>query len=92
MTGDDLTLEDVELCIKVLTRFIQKYREAERVLASLARYRVYARPEDRLAELILARQYQGQPPASGEPELEAELSEEEKERLERIKAKLTGNG
>jgi len=82
--SDEITLDDVELAIRILEIFMEKYRRAERVLSRLGVYQSRARSlEERIAEMVLQKQQE-------ESQLininaEEELTEEEKQRIEELK-------
>lgn len=86
--SDEITLEDVEMAIKILTKFMDKYREAERVLSRLSSLQNRGGSlEERLAQMIVAsRQGNNAVPSNDvQPPVEQELTEEEKQRIEELK-------
>ena len=89
---EGLTLEDVQLAIKIIRTYLRLVREAESALHELARYtsRGYRRPEDAITEAILQGALpQFRPARRAEEEEEAyELTEEERKRLEELKQKI----
>lgn len=85
---DNITLEDIELCIKILRRFMIEYKNAERVLSSLTSSQRFSRPEDRFVQMILANKYKLNQEQTIEQIEDIELSEEEKEKLKKIKEEL----
>ena len=89
---EDITLEDVQLAVKIIRTYLRLVREAESALRELGRYhaRGYRRPEDVITEAILTGGIPGmqRPPQRAEPEEELEISSEEMERLQEIKRKV----
>ena len=85
---DSITLEDVELCIKILRRFMIEYKNAERVLSSITSTSRFSRPEDRFVQMILANKYKLNQEQNIEQFEDIELSSEEKEKLKKIKEEL----
>jgi len=88
---DEITLEDLEIAIKIIDKFIKRYEEARlklRRLSSVLGYQqTYSRPEDKLLDMVMKdiMAKKGQLPAEETPE---ELTEEEKERIKKLKEKL----
>jgi len=84
----DITYQDVVICIDVLTKYIQASKRVEAILRKIAPRTAYSRPEDRILEMIMRQQYGAIP--SEEPEVEMELTDEERKRLEELKKKYMG--
>ena len=89
---EGLTLEDVQLAIKIIRTYLRLVREAESALHELARYstRRYRSPEDAIVEaLIQGALPQQRPQARHEEEEETyELTEEDRKRLQELKEKI----
>lgn len=84
-----ITLEDVELAIKILEEFMREYQKAQRILR---RYNAFMRHtsgrlEERIAEMILRQQQQ----PMAEEELDTGLTDEEIKRIDELKKKLLGS-
>ena len=81
---DEITLDDVELAIRILEMFMEKYKRAERVLSRLESYQPRGRSlEERIAEMVLQKQQlESQFNTINTVE---ELTEEEKQRIEELK-------
>jgi len=84
----DITYQDVVVCIDVLTKYIQASKRVEAILRRIAPRTAYSRPEDKILEMIMRQQYGALP--SEEPEVEMELTEDERKRLEELKKKYMG--
>jgi len=88
---DEITLEDVELAIRILETFIRKVERARRVLRKFHKIAGYGRRSElmelaeiigvRLAEKRISRREHEEP-------LETELSEEDLERFKKLKEKI----
>lgn len=84
-----ITLEDVEIAIKILRKFIEQYQQAQMIfrrlgtLSGVSRFRG-SRPEDFIKMAFEMTQRQ----KTGEVEIEEELTEEELERIREIKEKI----
>ena len=89
---EDITLEDVQLAVKILRTYLRLVREAEAALRELGRYhaRGYRRPEDIITEAILTGGVPALKTASAEHEHEeaVEITPEDKQRLQEIKRKV----
>jgi len=89
---EDITLEDVQIAVKIIRTYLRLVREAETALRELGRYhaRGYRRPEDVITEAILTGGIPGMQRQAqrSEPEEELEISPEEMERLQEIKKKV----
>jgi len=91
---EELTLEDVELAIKILETFIRRVEKARSVLRRFSslygEYRYHGSMEDfiRMAMEMVTVQKKG-----GETveEIQPSLTEEERQRLEKLKQKLAEN-
>jgi hypothetical protein len=81
----------LEIAIKIIKRFMEMYRQSSVVLRQLSGFvqTTYQRPEDRFLEMFLKQQQQqfGNVPSQSE-----ELTEEEKERLRKLKEKMIQGG
>ena len=89
---EDITLEDVQLAVKIIRTYLRLVREAESALRELGRYhaRGYRRPEDIITEAILTGGVPGVRAAAPRAEAEEgyEITPEDKQRLESIKQKI----
>jgi len=91
---EELTLEDVELAIKILETFIKRVERARSVLRRFSslygEYRYHGSMEDfiKMAMEMTMKQGRG---AEAIEEIQPTLTEEERQRLERLKQKLTEN-
>jgi len=91
---EELTLEDVELAIKILETFIRRVERARTVLRRLGslygEYRYSGSMEDfiRMAMEMVSSQKKG---GEAVEEIQPSLTEEEKQRLEKLKQKLAEN-
>ena len=86
----EITLEDVELAIRILEIFMDKYRRAERVLSRLGSYTSRSKSlEERIAEMVLANKQQNIaiPNIESVIDTDTTLSEEERQRIEELKKK-----
>jgi len=82
--SNEITLEDVELAIKILEIFMDKYKRAERVLSRFTSMVGRSRSlEERIAEMVLANRQTPNIDTYAEPQ--PELTEEEKQRIEELK-------
>ena len=86
-----ITIDDVDTCIRVLQLFIEKMREAESVISSLVEYRSSEAKslEEKIAQMVLASRYGNQNTVVSESS-PAELTEEEKKRIEELKKRYSG--
>jgi len=84
--GAEITLEDVIAAIKVLRRFYEIQKQAERMLRAIAP-QTHSDPRLALVEKMLLAQQRGKA-EEVEEALEEELTPEERERLRRIAASL----
>jgi ABC-type uncharacterized transport system ATPase component len=84
--ASEITLEDVIAAIKVLRRFYEIQRQAQRLLAAMTPH-AYADPKLALVEKMLLAQQRGRAEEIEEA-LEEDLTPEERERLRRIAASL----
>ena len=85
----DITIEDVETCIKVIEKFLRVERRAKAILSQLTAHQRYMTPEQQFIQQMLMRRYQQPQPEEEEEELE--LTDEEREKLEKIKKKLVSD-
>jgi len=91
---EELTLEDVELAIKILETFIRRVERARSVLRRLGslygEYKYHGSMEDfiKMAMEMTMTQKKG---AEAVEEIRPTLTEEEKQRLEKLKQKLAEN-
>jgi len=89
METDSITLEDVEIAIKVLETFLRKMKRAEILLSRVRRYQTgYMRYPTSFEDFInIALQMQKSKRTEEEVET-TELTKEELERLRKIKEKI----
>ena len=87
-----ITLDDVELAIKILEEFMREYNKAVRVLRRFNRFigtRGNGRLEEKLLEMMMSRNSSnGQ--IDNDVDVGSELTEDEKKRIEELKKKLLG--
>jgi len=88
----DITLEDVEIAIKVLEEFEKKYRDATRILRRLG-----IRPErgsaltpENVMRMVMESSLAGKGVVQPSEEVEEPISEEELSRLRSLKEKIKG--
>lgn len=85
-----ITLEDVELAIRVIEKWLREQERARATLRRLVRYMTSSsRPEDKLLEIVLQQTLARRAEEEGE-EVEAELTPEELERLRQKARELLG--
>ena len=84
-----ITLDDVELAIKILEEFMREYQKAQRIMRRFNTFMRHTsgRLEERIAEMILRQQQQ----PMVEEELDTGLTEEEIKRIDELKKKLLGS-
>jgi hypothetical protein len=84
----DITLEDVEIAIKILEEFLRRIEKSRRVLMKLGRYAGVGTggPRDLLGQIMVMSMQQAQKKAeaTSEESFEEELTEEELNRLRKI--------
>lgn len=81
--GDEtrITLEDVEIAVRVIEKWLREQERARATLRRLARYVTTSnRPEDKLVDLVLQQTLSKRAEEEGE-EIEQELTQEELEIL-----------
>ncbi len=76
-----ITLEDVEIAVRVIEKWLREQERARATLRRLARYVTTSnRPEDKLVDLVLQQTLSKRAEEEGE-EIEQELTQEELEIL-----------
>jgi len=81
-----LTIDDIDLCVRVLEMFLDRYKTVQDLLTELAEQVNRNKTlEEKIAEMILKARFGNQ--NIEEPVQNVELTEEEKQRLEELKKK-----
>ena len=77
--------------IKIIRKFLSVYRESQSVINQLASYYKYSysRPEDRFIDAFLKQQQQQLGIGQSQNPANEELTEEEKERLKKLREKMS---
>jgi hypothetical protein len=77
--------------IKIIRKFLNVYRESQSVINQLASYYKYSysRPEDKFIEMFLKQQQQPLGIGQSQNPANEELTEEEKERLRKLREKMS---
>jgi len=88
---ETLTIKDLITAIKIIRKFLSVYRESQSVINQLASYYKYSysRPEDRFIDAFLKQQQQQLGIGQSQNPANEELTEEEKERLKKLREKMS---
>ena len=86
----EITLEDVDLAIKILEAFIRKVEKAKYVLRRVQRFVGYGRRDEvfTLAEIFTSRFAEARARKHEEYPEEAEITEEDLEKFRKLKEKI----
>lgn len=93
-----MTVKDLIIAIKIIRKFLDIYRDAQYTAKQLAEiyewgYGGYWKsPEERFIDRFLKQQQQPFSYQSNENVVQEELTDEEKERLKRLKEKMSSEG
>jgi len=82
-----ITIDDVDLCVRVLEMFLDRYRTVQNLLSELAEQVSRNKSlEEKIAEMILKARF-GNQNIETETIQNIELTEEERKRIEELKKK-----